>query len=225
IRNKMWMKISRLYPKFTNPLWAERFRARAIIMLPILLKNIEIFIDAFSAFYERRAGQQMGTILAGAYSGFYSDKIVEYDWAKEWIDNQDWTNQSILEAETDELKCLYTILESAINVSTQESRLERTVSELIICVYSQTIEDVDSEVAQSTLNRHGLKYDHDNRMFWISNSHKAIYKFLFKSPWQSRWRDILMRIDGAIERSSVRFGPMTQRAIGVPSKVFIQEKK
>ena len=72
------------------------------------------------------------------------------------------------------------------------------------------------------LQRNGMKIDND--YLYISDSHKGIKRILRDTSWSTKWRDIFRRLPGAEEKSSCRFGQLTQRAIAIPRELIFTDE-
>ncbi|HDY87363.1 MAG TPA: hypothetical protein ENH82_04505 [bacterium] len=210
--------------------WCAEFRARAIHMIPVIRDNTEVFSRTIAErFGDQRLGDQLGSLLAGAYS-LYSDDVVDYEIAEKWISQQNWTDQTVLESETDEMKCLNQILQHTLIVTEDERRRERSIGQLVSIAadmyeqetnnYNDNNSEVTKKEAIATLARTGIKVSDDKLI--ISDSHIGIKKILKESPWSKNWGRILKRIDGITEKSAFRFELGTRtRATGIPlAKIY-----
>lgn len=222
-----WADMEKTIFELTRPEWSSSFRSRSISMIDKVLANIKTFSKELSLVFNTRVGDQLGSLLAGAYNGYYSDGLITPEKAREWIESQDWEEQSVINTERDEMMCLKAILETKVTVSTDTTRLERTIEELLVAandsmnVTSDTIA-VSQKDAETTLLRYGIKFDGDASMVWISSSHNSIKKMLIGSPWSIRWKDLLKRISGARECSKVRYHRVDHSAVGIPLDVIFQ---
>jgi hypothetical protein len=220
-----WKETQRIIAEVTHPDWSPRFRSRSISLISNVLINIETFAEALSHMFSTRIGDQLGSLLAGAYNGYYSDGLISHDDARRWVESQDWSQQSVVNNDADDDMCLKTILESKLIVSTDTARLERTVEELIMAAGDSynVMNDklgVSQKNADITLLRHGIKYDEEQKVVWFSNSHNGIKNILRGSPWPVHWNDLLRRTKGAIESDTVRYHRVNHRAVGIPIDVL-----
>ncbi len=206
--------------EFITPEWCAGFRARAIAMIPTILKNYETFRHAASiVFGDTRIGVQLGSLFAGAHT-FISDDLVTFEDAKNLIIEQNWEGNSTIETIQDEQRVFDTIIQSIIQVNDDGRRQDRTIGELISIIYrSETTgmvpDELDIDEAQNTLFRHGIKVK-KNEIF-ISESNKEIKKLLRDTPWEKNWKHSLGRLEGADHKKCVRFGSMSAtRATVIP---------
>jgi putative DNA primase/helicase len=198
--------------------WASGFRARSIAMIPTIRKNTQIFAAAVAeCIGNRRAGDQIGPLLAGAWS-LSSDAIIDPDKAREWVNKNDWSEQTISEQDSDERRCLDYLLQHIVRLPHEEL----SVAEMIF-KYKRSIEenatslDVPvSEYCDEALKRIGIKYDHDEAILYISDSHTAIKKILERTSWSKGWARLLKRLPGANCSGTTRFLGTVSRTTGIP---------
>ncbi len=213
--------------------YCAALRARTVSMIPIIRQNADVFAAAVTTVLgEQRVGDQLGALLAGAYS-LYSDNTISYEDAVEWVRSHDWeTDRS--DGEKDEARCLNHILQNVVSVEVNGRRFDRTLGNLIANV-SDRLEssgygtgqedavtpppdpdkDIDRNDAKAFLKRHGMRVK--DECLWISNSHREMKKLFKDTAWHTGWKNMLLRIDGAENAALLRFGPGTStRAVGIP---------
>jgi len=197
--------------------FGTRFQARTIRMLPTLLKNIKTFSDAAASMLgQQRMGDQLGAMMAGAYS-LVSDGEIDYEKAKEWIKDKDWSEEYALKEHKDERDLLQFLLEQTIKIEGAHTTWDRSIGEAIDVVLGR---DVDGHIAKGScemsLLRCGIKIK-DGKMVAISNSSNYIKKALRETSWSKNHSTILLRIPFAVKLESERFGSsLSSRAVGVP---------
>src|SRR5690606_31647667 len=125
--------------------------------LPIILKNAKIFSDAASSLLgQRRIGDQLGIMLAGAFS-LTSEKVIEYNEAYEWVKNREWSEEENLASSKDEFQLLTHIMSSRIKVETEYGARERTIGELVeIAIHAPQKEEINSDAATHRLRQAGI---------------------------------------------------------------------
>jgi putative DNA primase/helicase len=213
----------RLVKKVTETLtdeWCAAFRLRAIKMIPVIRKNADTFERAAARkIGNRRAGDQVGPLLAGAFS-LCSDSVITAEKATEWIEKQDWSEQKNIASKSDEKTCLANILEATIKHPTKPDDV--SIAELLeYCqewkpVEIQTDADYKTQPAVLSLKRVGLRLDRDEGLVWISESHRGLRKLLDKTPWSKAWGRLLRRINGAVVCEGMRFSGTVTKAVGIP---------
>ena len=219
--DRRWKELQAVYDRVITDSFVQRLQARTVKLLPIILKNAKTFSNAAAAYLsDQRTGDQLGAILAGAYS-LHSDSEISYEAALKFIAERDWTEERGLQGSKDEMSLLSHIMDTAVNVEGYEGRkYERTIGELV----SRSAGDVEmfgitSADAEDKLNRMGIKVK--DGVIWISNSHKYIVNLLKDTAWARNHHKILRRIQNAVEKDSMRFGAgVTTRAVGIPLSVL-----
>jgi putative DNA primase/helicase len=215
IKQERWEKLCKVYDEVITDDFVSRLQARTLWMVPTILKNTVTFANAVAAVIgEQRTGDQLGALLAGAYS-LHSSKEVTYDEAVEWVKSKDWSEERGLDKTRDEHALFSHLMEQITRVDGTGS-VERNIGELILIASDRMYDQaVTTEMASGRLKRVGIKVEHDAIV--ISNSSDGIKKFLASTPWSKNHNKILMRIEGAHEVKSARFGSgVLTRAVAVP---------
>lgn len=198
-----------------------RMRTRVVQTLPLLLKNTEVFRTVATRILgDARAGDQVGTLLAGAYT-LTNDVPATEELAEGWIAENDWSEERSKD-ETDELKLLSIILERKERVETGNGVLTRNIGELIRLGFGiNTGDQIVSELARETLERNGIKVDILNKVFVISNTHSVIREWLRNSAYTQNHSKVLQRLPGAEPTKPMRFGSSTlARGVSIPIDIL-----
>lgn len=201
-----------------NESYCSRLRARAVSMIEVIRENAKTFATAGAAIIgTQRLGDQIGTMLAGAYA-LHAGGLVSPEKALEWIEKQDWSEQTALHEVRDEESCLSHILEHVVRVAGFATTAELSIGELIRCAYTKERlagGDVHQMAAEDHLLRVGIKVVEHGVM--IANTHTAIIKILSNTLWAKQWGRILKRLPGAQAREPERFGSGgTHRGVWLP---------
>lgn len=193
----------------------HRFYSRAIAMAPVIRANALIFAKAVAAVMgEQRAGDQLGALLAGAWS-LTSDEAVTFEQATAWVDAQDWGEQrDEVQGQSDEAALLSFLMQQVMRLPTDHGVRELTVGELVMMARGPDYSV--SEGANKALLRSGIKIDGDGVI--ISNSADGIKRLLAKTPWSVNWGKVLRRLPNARTCGVTYFGyPKSEsRAVWVP---------
>ncbi len=193
-----------------TPAFARGLRARAILQIPTINKNADVFQEAVSKkLGSRRDGDQYGSLLACSYS-LFKNTVVTLDEAQDFVDKQDWEGHSTTAEQKDELRCLQAILAGRARVQCRMGSFDVPVGELIQIAAQwgeeAVHEHVTKEAATAELKRIGIRLDFMDG-FWVSNNHPTLAMFLQKTPWATSWCNVISRLEGAQKSSSpVRFG-------------------
>jgi putative DNA primase/helicase len=211
-----WKELQLKYVEIITDEFVQRLQARTIILMPTILANTKKFAAAAAIVIgEQRAGDQLGALLAGAYSVF-SNREITAEEAIEWLRERDWSEEKALDRTRDEVSLLAYLMEQMTTVETVHSRYERNLGELVAIAANHNTSDVIlPEMAQARLKRIGFKID--GHYLVVSNTADYIKKVLSNTPWAKNHNKILMRLDGAINMDTTRFGSGIQtRAVGLP---------
>ncbi len=212
-----WKELQSLYHTTFTDEFCQRLRARTISLLPVLLKNAQTFSNAAAAVLgEQRTGDQIGTLLAGAYS-LTSLKEISYEDAVKWVQDKDWAEEKAQESTRDEVSLVAHLMDQLVKIETGTiGTIEQSIGELVMnaCGWKGHSLIVDS-TAEERLSRLGIKTDKE--FVYISNSSDAIKRMLTGTPWSRNHNKILMRVDGAQAVDSMRFSSgVRTRAVKIP---------
>jgi len=211
-------ELKRMVPLLMNRENIAKLHSRTLTNLRTIKKNIETFSTAVAQkLGEQRAGDQIGTLLAGAHS-LYSTKEITYEYAVEWVEKQNWNLERQNVEETDEDNLLMKILEEKIVVKTYEGVRDRNISELIaIASKIYTDQFINSIYAGDELQRTGIRCEHE--MVYFSYNHKSIVKILNGTGYERNYHKILLRITDS-ESTRAYFAKVRSRAVSIPLEYF-----
>ncbi|MFN8317183.1 MAG: hypothetical protein U0T32_12120 [Chitinophagales bacterium] len=176
-KDQRWAEFQKQHHELFTEDFCERFRARTITLLPTILQNFKTFSNAVNAVIgDRRMGDQIGSLLAGAYS-LTTDKVISYDDAVAWVSDKDWDEEKGIGGTRDEVKLLNHILEQQVRVEGESGYVERTVGELAQVAFSLASDgwSLTESKANDKLKRMGLKVDGEYLL--ISNSDVNLQRF------------------------------------------------
>lgn len=212
IREDKWKELQRSYNEVITDEFIDRLQARTVSLLPIIIKNTATFAAAAAAeLGAQRAGDQLGALLAGAYS-LTSDSEIAFESAQKWIRSKDWTQEKATDKDNDQMNLFAKIMERSIRI---DQGVERTIGELVQMAAGLKLNDIGSDMSKATLNRIGIKVEGD--FIVIGNSVDGIKNILRDTQWAKNHNKILMRIKGARGFDSTRFAAgVHSRAVGVP---------
>lgn len=199
--------------------YCSRLRARAVNMIGAIRENAKTFATAgASVIGTQRLGDQIGTMLAGAYA-LHNSGLITPDEAREWIAKQDWSEETALNEVKDEQSCLSHVLEYVVRVAGDMATNERSIGELVRAAATGVrTGDVAPHAAEEHLLRIGIKIAEGG--FVVANTHTAIAKILTGTLWAKQWGRILKRLPGAQAREPSRFGSGgAHRGVWLPVEV------
>jgi len=204
--------------------YCASIRSRAIEMVPIIRHNAERFALAFAELLgNRRIGDQIGALLAGAYALISDSKLSLID-AREWLKKHDWEEQKEIGVIKDENNCLNALVTEKLTLVTSTERFEKSVFEFleIIRNSNKAMDPTESHglpdpiTVHDHLKRIGIRYDERADTILISDSHKLLRKILIDTAWSKNWGRLLKRLSGAANTPAVRFLGITTRATSIP---------
>jgi len=209
-----------------TPEYAAALLARSVRLLGVIRQNAETFAVAVAKHMgSRRQGDQLGTLLAGAYS-LYSERAITAEEAAEYLRRQDWGETSGGDVQRDEARLLDLLLSSRFRTTAyggapQDMQVVRLIGNAIG-------EKGSAFTAERELQSRGvrLRWDANHRCdgIFVSATHREVGKLLTLYPqWASHWTRTLARLPGAVATGSmvVRFGPGHQaRAVFLPADLL-----
>lgn len=207
-----------------TPEYIDRMQARAVALIPVIRHNARVFAEAAAVTLgSRRFGDQIGTLIAGAYALHSTGKVTE-EAARRWIEAQDWDDQTETAEAKDERACIQHILASQVRVETAGVARTRTVGELIErATYTGEAgadEAITREEAVGALKRSGLCVDDSDPLsppiLCVANSHLGLAKITAGTPWATCWPRTLLRLPGAKKGDPRKFAGATSRCVMIP---------
>ena len=209
-----------------TPTYAAGLLARSVGLLPVIRDNAEVFAVAVAAkLGTRRLGDQIGTLLAGAYS-LHSGRPITQAEAASYLDRQDWGEAVTSDSQKDEDRLLSHISAARIRVSLGNGpTLDVTLGRLMSAAFGAD-DRIPRDTADSELREYGIKARPTAPFgVWVSTSHPALAKVLAGTPWAANWSRTLSRLPDAVSATDkvIRFGlGHRSRAVWVPLNVLDQ---
>lgn len=181
--------------------YAERFRARSIAQSVTIRENARTFSQAAARLMgEQRAGDQYGSLFAGAWS-LQSDDLVTYEQASDFISQFDLSQDKVeVEGMSDELKLLDTILQSKIEIVIDDKVRRMPVSEVVPMagddnVFRQLQSEGIKVVMRSCVDNEGHTLP---AKVFIANGALGVKRMLKDTPWESAdYTKVLRRLPNA----------------------------
>lgn len=198
--------------------YSSQIRARSLRNAKTLRENAETFTKAALQFTgDKRSADQVGTLLAGAFS-LISTKLVNEGFAKKWMSEKDWTGFKSEEIDNDENQCLAHLFSASIRYELDDRGVTRSVSEAVQLIQSPriTTNDKTRDDTLEALRRHGILIK-DGRAI-VANRHPALERIFADTHWAgAKWRQWLERVPGHEKHEVMNFGlNIRQRAVSVP---------
>jgi putative DNA primase/helicase len=196
----------------------QRLLARQMSNIWALKKNIETFKEVIAtSMANRRVGDQLGTLLAGAYS-LSSRNIITRRACQKYLDAYDWSEFTSVTSVREDIALLHHIVGSLIRVETRNGTQERAIGELL---YAQLFPSPDPDMYPiklvETLGRYGLKLDESRLGIWVATNVATLNRIMQTSVYAEGWQKVLQRNPGCRKgEKSYRFGGEVSRAIYIP---------
>lgn len=191
-------------------------RARTYHLIPVIRKNAKVFAKAAAKHIgNQRAGDQLGALLAGAWSLGSTGEVSEED-AMEYVEGQDWGFDVDETMDSDEMTLANEILSAKVEIEVDGGmRRNRTAAEIIDKVAGESRDfEYTEENGESALARIGIRCK--DEFVIVSESHPKLRSILKETPWGGGWADVLGRIPGASRMTAYRFAGMRTRAVKIP---------
>jgi putative DNA primase/helicase len=202
--------------------FCERIRSRSLRHAMIIRTNADTFSGVAVEFTgDKRSADQIGTLLAGAYS-LTSTREITKEAARSWMARQDWSGFRSEEIDNDESQCLSHLFAAALRFELMGGHVSRSVSEIveeILSIPDYTILESDAKrkiELELALIRHGMRMEDGG--LYVANRHQALEAIYNDTPWSgSKWRLQLERVRNARRVDTMTFGKnVRQRAVFVP---------
>lgn len=192
-----------------------RLLRRSMDLLPITLKNIEVFARAAAQkFNSQREGDQLGTLMAGAWS-LISRELATPEQAREMLDAYDWGDMRDNQDTDEAQRALSSLMEAKIRA---KGGIDLTVYELVCAAagYSSEMTDINDVTADALLQRYGMRIKGD----WLvlSNTSNELRRLMQGTSFEADYRGVLLRVDGADKNNneSMRFNGVQSKCIRIP---------
>jgi putative DNA primase/helicase len=203
--------------------YCEAVRKRSLNQARTIRTNCETFSTVAVEFTgDKRSADQIGTLLAGAFS-LTSQREIERADAWEWMAKQDWTGFRSEDVDSDENQCLAHLLASQISFDLLGGNVRRSVGEVIEWLSNHKAHLALENDARryedmvAALGRHGLKFAPGT--LTVANRHPALEVVFRETPWAgAKWNQQLARVTGAAKTDgAIRFqGGEVHRAVEIP---------
>jgi putative DNA primase/helicase len=203
--------------------FAAGMLARSAKSIHTIRHNAEIFADAAAEkFGNRRLGDQIGALLAGAHS-LHTPKQISAADAREWLDKNADDIHAPETNDKDEYRLLTAITQRRIRISTGNGGAhELTIARLLTAAWGKD-EQIAYDVAERELKQFGIKTEIDGAI--ISTNHPALKNALQGTPWVKQWSKTLLRLPGAKDMRTQRFLGHVGNGTFVPIVLITGEEK
>ena len=207
--------------------FVNQLQARTFSLMPVIIENTKTFSDAAALVIgSKRMGDQVGAMLAGAYS-LSSSSVINLEDAIEWVKNKDWSEEKGLELTKDEWQLWNTITSHILRVEADHGFRERNIGELIKLAGGYSTDSaILTENADNVLRRMGILVNGNG--IYISNTSPELKKIIKNTNWAHNHNKILERLPGSEKMDARRFTPgHNARCVALPIELVVEktEKK
>lgn len=173
--------------------WVEGYRARLLSLVPQALQAVDVFRAVASrVLSDTRAGDQTGTLLAGAWMGF-NDAAPTVAQAESFMATMSWEDCVPTESDTDHQKCLRAFTAFRVDHEVHNHRSMETVGRLIEMGMDATNETAMN--SRKALLQFGVRVEFD-RVF-VAKGHRGTTRIFENTPYANKWDTHLMRLPEA----------------------------
>ena len=212
------MMHSTLTPDFSRALFA-----RTVQNIDTLLHNVEVFSAAAAdLFGNRRSGDQIGPMIAGAYL-LTTTKKADPEQARAWIDSQDWNWHTSINEESDSYKLISHIMTSRVRYDAHGLSRESAIGDLIQIAADRT--DAARDAADRGLRPYGIRIQ--DGMVQIANSCPQLRAILKETPYIP-WAQTAGDFPGATNagnRAVYFMAGLTSKVTAIPLAAMFPDKQ
>jgi putative DNA primase/helicase len=214
-KKQHFAELSKLVTETLTPKWCAALRARTFGLIPQIRANAKEFTLAIAdKIGNRRAGDQIGPMIAGSYS-LVSDGLVTQEFARDWVEKQDWTAQTDVHKESDSGKILNHIMQYQIREPGKVVSIFELIEEEL--KFTDNWEGSDT-AGNRILKRHGIKVESKERVVYIATVDSCpVSRILKQTQWEKSFGRILDRMPGVIQGKRLRFNGPAMSCVGVPA--------
>lgn len=212
-----------------TPDTGRRLVARMVNLIPQVRESAKVFAAVVAVELDgARVGDQVGTLLAGAWA-LQRSSVPSEDEARTFLRIYKWGQhgEGGDERGGDQGGCLAAILQSRIRLDREKGSASFTVAELIEKA-SGSVSDALKGEATAELGRHGILVDCENDSIVVSNTAEGIKRLLRDTQWAGGgWANLLRSLHGAERTEKPVWFPELKtmnRGTRVP-KTLMQEAK
>jgi len=219
--NDNWAELEERLHKITiDEELPGRLLARALNMLPMVLANVKVFTAAAGKhFGKQRTGDQLGTLMAGAWC-LMRDEVASEAAALAMIKSYDWVEHNDTGGGSDPTKALGAVLEAKIRIG----GMDYSVYELVerAAGHEAGATALASDVCHDTLKRNGMRVDGEHLLF--ANSSPALRALVAKTSYATDLRGQLMRVDNATnwDNKTVKFSGTPSKVVAIPLEQILE---
>ncbi len=219
--NDNWEELEeRLHKMVSDEELPGRLLARALNMLPTVLANVKAFTAAAGKLFgKQRSGDQIGTLMAGAWS-LIEDTVATEAQALAMIQTYNWIEHNDVGGASDPTKALGAILEAKIRINGTDYSAYELVERAANGEGGPPA--LDTLVCQDTLKRNGMRVERDHQTqrdyLLFSNTSPALRDLVAKTAYATDLRGQLLRIDNSstLDNKTFSFSGTRSKVVAIP---------
>ena len=202
--------------------YVAALQRRTVDNAKTILKNCQTFSEAAAIILkDRRAGDQIGPMLAGAYS-LHNTHEVSIEKAMDWVKDKDWTNHTSIAEKADHEKLFDHLSTARLVVIGSSKRHETQIGQAIAAAFGFVDENYTANEARQALQAIDIKIKQDE--VWLRKPSQHIGRVLRDTPWETSWHSSIQNVDGIRQSKTPQsFGSSSAIVISVPKEKFRPE--
>ncbi len=199
--------------------WVSKLMRRTIDNARTILKNTQTFSEAAAMIlHDRRAGDQIGPMLAGAFS-LHSTHEISFDGATNWIKEKNWDNYTAISEKPDHEKLLDHIQTSRLVIA---KKYETQIGQAVAVALGYQDDSYTVGEAKNALQAIDIKVRDDE--VWLRKPSQHISRLLRETPWETSWHKSIMNIEGITKSVNPQsFGSSSAHVVIIPKRKFKPE--
>lgn len=207
-----------------DPTVRGRLLRRCIDLLPVTMKNIEVFSRVGADFFgSQRDGDQYGALLAGAWS-LMSQEIATPAQALAMFEGHKWEELRDNADADESQRALSALMGALVRI---KGGIELTVYELVraACRVETGITEITDVTADAILQRHGMKVKGDYLV--LANDSNELRRLMDGTTFEADYRGVLLRVEGADKNTNKteRFNGVQTKCIRIPVGPLIKSDR
>lgn len=216
-----WARISEaLWKVERDPELPARLFRRALDLLPTTLKNIDVFARAAAKkFNSQREGDQLGTLMAGAWS-LISRNVATPEQALEMIEGYEWEDMRDNHDTDEAQRALGALMEAHVRI---KGGGELTVYELVCAASGRQSQmaDINDVTADALLQRYGMRVK--DGWLVLANNSNELKRLMAGTSFEADYRGVLLRVDGTDKNANapMKFNGVQSKCIRIPLEPII----
>lgn len=202
-----------------NLSWVEGYVSRALSLVKPTLEAVEVFRRVASRIlHDTRAGDQNGTLIAGAWMTFNDRPPTDRE-AEDFMGTMQWDDIIPTETETDHSKCLRAFLAHRVDFEDNGHTTRQTIGRLIERSFDQNITEESASIARRALEQHGVRIEFD-RIF-VAKSHRGVENVFKFTTYAAKWETHFLRLAGS-EPGELRISGVRFKGVWIEYKALME---